>query len=37
MVRNENQWWREGQFWEGMEGENAERDIWNLGVGSVET
>lgn len=26
-----------GQFCEEMEGENAERDIWNLGVGSVET
>lgn len=37
VVRNENQWWVEGQFCEEMEGENAERDIWNLGVGSVET
>lgn len=25
------------QIWEGIEGESAERDSWNLGVGSVET
>lgn len=35
VVRNENRWW-EAELGEDRRKESAERDSWNLGMGSVE-